>query len=199
MNGYEKIKRRVINSVGLLTSLCARLQMWMHGIEFGSENIVRGKICVYNEGKIRIGSCNRINSAYWANPIGLGNCTSLKVSSQGYLSIGSHCAISNTAIVCTTSVRIDDYVMIGSGCKIWDTDFHPIEPKYRKYGNNEFTKKSAVHICSNAFIGGGTMVLKGVTIGENAVIGAGSIVTKNIPANEIWAGSPAVFIKNLKD
>ncbi|MCK5843786.1 MAG: hypothetical protein KAG97_03700 [Victivallales bacterium] len=37
----------------------------------------------------------------------------------------------------------------------------------------------------------------GVFIGENSVVGAGSVVVKSIPANEIWAGNPAKFIKKL--
>ena len=41
----------------------------------------------------------------------------------------------------------------------------------------------------------GTMVVKPVTIGEGAIVGAGSIVTKDIPANEVWAGNPARFIR----
>ncbi|WP_332369571.1 hypothetical protein [Spirosoma telluris] len=40
-------------------------------------------------------------------------------------------------------------------------------------------------------------MLKGVTIGHHAVIGAGSVVTKNIPANQVWAGNPARFVKDL--
>lgn len=52
-------------------------------------------------------------------------------------------------------------------------------------------------ICDNVFIGAKCIILKGVTIGENSVIGAGSVVTKNVPANQIWAGNPAKFIKNV--
>ena len=47
------------------------------------------------------------------------------------------------------------------------------------------------------FIGGGSIILKGVTIGERAVVGAGTVVTKDIPAGEIWAGNPARFIRKL--
>ena len=47
-------------------------------------------------------------------------------------------------------------------------------------------------------IGAGAVILGGVTIGENALIGAGSVVTKNIPANELWLGNPAKFIRKIK-
>lgn len=42
-----------------------------------------------------------------------------------------------------------------------------------------------VVIKDGAFIGAGSMILKGVTIGEGAIVGAGSVVTKNIPDYEI--------------
>jgi len=86
--------------------------------------------------------------------------------------------------------------MIGGGCKIWDTDFHSIYPEDRINGNIN-SLNSPVIIGNNVFIGGFSIILKGVTIGDNAVIGAGSVITKNIPANEIWAGNPAKFIRKL--
>ena len=50
---------------------------------------------------------------------------------------------------------------------------------------------------NNVFIGTNCIVLKGVSIGNNSIVGAGSVVTKNIPANELWAGNPAKFIRKL--
>lgn len=52
-----------------------------------------------------------------------------------------------------------------------------------------------IHIGDNVFIGTGVIISKACNIGDNAIVGAGSIVTKDIPANEIWAGNPAKFIK----
>ncbi|MGG1637090.1 acyltransferase [Paenibacillus sp. NRS-1760] len=53
----------------------------------------------------------------------------------------------------------------------------------------------SVIINNNVWVGGNTIILPGVVIGEGAVVGAGSIVTKNIPPYSIAIGSPAVVIK----
>ena len=41
------------------------------------------------------------------------------------------------------------------------------------------------------------VVNQGVTIGARSIIAAGSVVTKNVPADEIWGGNPAQFIKKI--
>lgn len=48
-------------------------------------------------------------------------------------------------------------------------------------------------------MGGGVILLPGVTIGENSIIATGAVVTKDVPANEIWGGVPAHFIKRVSD
>lgn len=46
-----------------------------------------------------------------------------------------------------------------------------------------------------AWIGGGSIILPGVTIGEGAVVGAGSVVTRNIQPYTVNAGNPARLLK----
>ena len=53
-------------------------------------------------------------------------------------------------------------------------------------------------IGDNVWIGGGAIVLPGVTIGNNAIIGAGSVVTRDIPADTVAAGNPARVLKTLE-
>lgn len=48
----------------------------------------------------------------------------------------------------------------------------------------------------NCFIGGRSMILPGVTVGDNCVIGAGSIVTRDVPPNSVVAGNPAKVIRS---
>lgn len=57
--------------------------------------------------------------------------------------------------------------------------------------------RGQIIIKKGAYIGCNTIICKPVTIGENAVVGAGSIVVKDIPANQVWAGNPARYIKEI--
>ena len=86
-------------------------------------------------------------------------------------------------------------MLIGSGCLIVDSDFHPIA--YKDRDNTEKTLNAPVHICEGAFIGARAIILKGVTIGRGAVIGAGSVVTRDIPAGVIAAGTPARVVRQI--
>jgi acetyltransferase-like isoleucine patch superfamily enzyme len=56
-----------------------------------------------------------------------------------------------------------------------------------------------IAIGSNTFVGIGTTILPGVTIGNNCVIGARSVVTKDIPDDSVVVGTPAWLIGNTKD
>lgn len=53
----------------------------------------------------------------------------------------------------------------------------------------------AVQIGSNCFIGGGALILPGVTIGDHAIVGAGAVVFDDVPARTIVAGNPARIIR----
>lgn len=59
-------------------------------------------------------------------------------------------------------------------------------------------KKHIIEIGNGCFIGANTVICSSVKIGENSIVGAGSIVTKDIPANQIWAGNPAKYIKDVR-
>lgn len=64
----------------------------------------------------------------------------------------------------------------------------------RNAGSN-IPKFHSVKFCKNSFLGCNSVVCKGVIIGENSLVAASSVVTKDIPANEVWGGNPAKFIK----
>jgi acetyltransferase-like isoleucine patch superfamily enzyme len=144
-----------------------------------------------------VGSDFRVSSGSRFNPIG-GDVKSKFYCTQGAaLSIGNNVGISNSAIFVATSVTIEDNVMIGGGCKIWDTDFHSINSDERIYQGDRNAISKPIIIQENAFIGAAVVILKGVNIGKNSVVGAASVVTKSIPDNEIWAGNPAKKIRSI--
>ena len=153
-------------------------------------------VSVARGGHCSIGNKFRMNNTIAANPIGRIQKCSFFVDRNGILKIGDSVAISYTAIYCSHQVTIHDNVMIGGGTCIYDTDFHPLAANDRLTDNDEKTASAPVVIENNAFIGANCTILKGVTIGHNSIVGACSVVTKSIPANEIWAGNPAKFIKS---
>ncbi len=152
---------------------------------------------VYNKGSIVIGKNSRINSHSYKNIVGGDRRSSIVVKKNANLRIGDNFRMSNSAIYCAEKIEIGDNVMIGASCKIWDTDFHPLDASSRLGNPNEHYSTRPILIDKNAFIGGFSIILKGVHIGEGAVIGAGSVVSKNVPSGEIWAGNPATFIKKI--
>lgn len=76
---------------------------------------------------------------------------------------------------------------IGPAVHIYAAD-HPRDAEARRSGL-EFGRP--VHIGSDVWIGGGAIILPGVTIGDDAVIGAGSVVTHDVPPGATVAGNPA--------
>lgn len=86
-------------------------------------------------------------------------------------------------------VTIDDGVMIGPNVQIY-TDNHDLH-------NRMLLCCKPVHICKNAWIGGGAIILPGKTIGENAVVGSGAVVTHDVEPNTIVAGNPARVIRKI--
>ncbi|WP_237026840.1 DapH/DapD/GlmU-related protein [Lactobacillus sp. S2-2] len=56
---------------------------------------------------------------------------------------------------------------------------------------------AAINIKKKAWIGAGSIILPGVTVGENSIVGAGSIVTKDVNDNTVVVGNPARPIKQI--
>ena len=93
-----------------------------------------------------------------------------------------HCVMLDAA-----PIRIGNDVMLGPAVHLY-TVTHPLDAALRQSG---IEQAKPIHIGHRVWIGGGAIILPGVTIGEDAVIAAGSIVTKDVPAGALVKGNPA--------
>ncbi|PGN06321.1 acyltransferase [Priestia megaterium] len=180
-----------------ISRICNFFLIKEQGVKVGKYCVFKGKIYFSGKNSIKLGDNVRINSGKHFNVIGGNTRTIIRTIGPGKINIGNGCGISNSAIIAANSVTIEDNVLIGGNCKIFDTDFHPLQAEKRAKNENSDTKTSPILIKKGAFVGAHTVILKGVIVGENSIIGAGSVVTKNIPSNEIWAGNPAKFIREI--
>lgn len=93
----------------------------------------------------------------------------------------------NCVILDVVDVTIGEGTQIGPAVQIYTAD-HPRDPDLRREGL-EFGRP--VRIGRHVWIGGGTILLPGVTVDDGAVIGAGSVVTRDVAANATVVGNPA--------
>lgn len=137
--------------------------------------------------------------------------SNVNIDTPFYCDYGKHISIGNNVIIninCTfvdcNKIEIGNNVLIASNVQIY-TATHPVEMRERLVEgwieNEEIpyfrTYALPVRIEDNVWIGGGVIILPGVTIGKNAVIGAGSIVTKSIPANSVAFGNPCRIVRSI--
>lgn len=107
--------------------------------------------------------------------------------------------VSGSSIVSASRIVIGENSGLGGNACLYDTDFHPIDPDKRRLQRSlAEALTEPIEIGNDVLVGGGSIVLKGVSIGNGAFIGAHSVVTKNIPSMEIWAGNPAKFKSVIK-
>jgi acetyltransferase-like isoleucine patch superfamily enzyme len=116
------------------------------------------------------------------------------------LVLKDHAEISwNVAIAVNKEVIIEEHVRVSYDCRISDSDGHPRQADLRAQNRPPHVRDiRPVRICKYAWIGNGSHIMKGVTIGEGAVIGANSVVISDIPPYCLALGNPAeVFLENF--
>ncbi|MBO0525395.1 sugar O-acetyltransferase [Clostridium botulinum] len=117
--------------------------------------------------------------------------------------LGNNCEVNmNCTFLDDNKIIIGNNALIAPNVQIY-TAFHPTNSQERfgevkEDGSFEFckTQTAPVVIGNNVWIGGGVIIMPGVTIGDNVAIGAGSVVTKDIPSNKIAYGNPCRVVRD---
>lgn len=99
----------------------------------------------------------------------------------------------NLVITDGAQVTFGSYVFIAPNC-CFTTAEHAIDPEQRKAG---LEVAKPIRVEDNVWIGAGTTVLAGVTIGKNSVIGAGSVVSRSIPEGVVAVGVPCRVLREI--
>lgn len=112
------------------------------------------------------------------------------------------------------NTRIDDHAFLNAGCIILDNNevrigprvqigpavqiycaAHPLEAEARNEG---WEVAKPIVIEPDVWIGGGAILLPGVTVGRGAVVGAGAVVSRSVPPNTVVAGNQARVIREIR-
>ena len=168
--------------------LLAELNRLDYGVAEGRDNILRKifgsagrNLCVDIDFHCEYGKNIHVGDDVIINM----NCTFVD---NNRIDIGSHVLIASDVKIYTAthSTQYVDY----------ETDSNAT-PFQRRFGRTLYAKP--VRIEDGAWIGGGTVILPGVTIGARSVVGAGSVVTRDIPADCVAAGNPCRVIKRVNN
>ena len=110
--------------------------------------------------------------------------------------------IGKNNFIATKNFGTEPYLItIGNNCQITDNVY------FHTHGGAHVARKTypnfdvfgKIEINDWVYIGSGSHIMPGVTIGKGSLIASGSIVTKSIPANEVWGGVPARKICSIEE
>ena len=105
--------------------------------------------------------------------------------------IGKNVIVMNGCLMMAAGgITIGDETQIAANVQLISNN-HDLEDR------NVITCKPII-IGKNVWIGAGSTILPGVSIGDNSVVGAASVVTKDVPPDTIVAGNPAKIIREIK-
>lgn len=169
--------------------------------------VVKRRKCITAPG-VRLYSSCEINNRRPKDSIRIGKGSKIMCKMETYkyggcIKIGDHCFIGDgSRIWSSASVTIGNRVLISHNVNIHDTNSHSMSAKSRhEHFNDIFYNQPCetldeipakpIVIEDDAWIGFGSAIFKGVTIGQGAVVAAMSVVTKDVPAYTVVGGNPA--------
>jgi maltose O-acetyltransferase len=190
MHILSKCLRAIQVSFRQLGSILQKVIFWLlyyPNITFGPGVLLLGKvrIAATDGGKIVIHRGATISAG------------SQLIAKRGIITIGSNAFIgTNAMLVANESIVIGNDVLIAERVSIRDQN-HGIKPGIAF--RSQPASSLPVSIGNNVWLGASAFVGSGITIDDNVVVGANAVVTKDLVSGFVYAGVPAVKIKNISD
>ena len=190
---YERLSRRAV--LKKITSKIYYEPMFRSRCEavgkgFRLVNSIQGIPIITGDLKICIGDNVTLND--------IATFAGLKVFDNPRLIIGDNTRVSDrVSIFVGKEVRIGNDCIISSSL-ILDNPSHPRDPVSRR--NNESVRPDEIEpviIEDNVWLARGSMVMKGVRVGQGAIVAAGAVVTQSVDPYTIVAGNPAKKVSEV--
>jgi acetyltransferase-like isoleucine patch superfamily enzyme len=137
-----------------------------------------------------------LNDVERARHLGLPETTRIrertKIVSPENLVMGEHCWIGeNTVLDASGGLEIGDHTSIGLNCLVFTHSSWLANMMLENHPGSDLIERKPVKIGKGCFIGGNSVIMMGVTIGDCATISPLSVVTKDVPAYSLVSGNPA--------
>jgi acetyltransferase-like isoleucine patch superfamily enzyme len=140
-----------------------------------------------DEGRLVIGEGTKLEPGCW-----------ITMAPDARIEIGRGCFLNReTMLAAHELIEIGDHVMFANHCFVGDSDHRYDDPDLPITWQG-FTPRGPVRIGDNVWLGKGTVVQGGRTIGDRCVVGSNSVVTKDLPAGTIAAGVPAKVLRRIE-
>jgi acetyltransferase-like isoleucine patch superfamily enzyme len=115
-----------------------------------------------------------------------------KIISPEKLSIGDYCWIGENAVLdASGGLTIGEHTSIGLNCLVFTHSSWLANMKLENHSGSDLIERKPVHIGKGCFIGGNSVILPGVTIGDRVIVSPLSVVTKDVPSYSLVSGNPA--------
>ncbi|WP_441280332.1 acyltransferase [Tardiphaga sp. 862_B3_N1_1] len=158
---------------------------------------------------VSLGGNARLINKHVREAVRIGDNTvcrgTIRVEPGGTLTIGEEVYLGDDTIISAAQqITIGSGTLVAHRVQIFDNTSHSIDWKEReqhfrkilgqKVDRTTEIPSASVTIGKNCWLGFGSAILKGVTIGDRSIVAAGCIVTDNVPPDTLVVGSKTTFI-----
>ena len=132
--------------------------------------------------------------------------TMFDVGPEGSVELGRCAMLNAVRLICDAHIEIGDHALFSWNVVVMDSYREPFalddRRRYREEvaaGRTPSVRAPAhpVRIGDNVWVGFGSCILPGISIGEGSIVGARSVVTEPVPPYTLVAGNPARVIRTL--